>query len=422
MPNTWIKNTARLATTPERQIVLDIIEAGYDAIDTKKIIQSQVSLNNQTLTIKGQNFDISGVKNIYVVGFGKPSCQAASVLDEILGDTIKQGVAIGLAPVACEYIQTYGGTHPRPSVQNVEVSEKIMELSKNLTEHDLVIVVVSGGGSALLCWPMRECEQANRLYEDFLGTGGDIKELNTVRKHISMLKGGGLAKELYPATVIGLIFSDVPGDNFDYIASGPTYKDVTTAADAQAILDKYHLTGYDLNETPDEDKYFEKVTNIPLVGNIEALDAMQTKAQDLGLKVKILSNELYDEPHQIAEKFLAAAEPGYVVLAGGEPKAIVTKKDGTGGRCARLGIEVLPLLEQSDVFAAIASDGLDNSEFAGVIEDFATAQKVAAGSINTADYKDRWDSLGFYAQTGNELLQTGPTQANVSDLMIMYRQ
>lgn len=422
MSKNWIKNRTALQTSPERQIVLDVIEAGYDAIDTKEIIKATVKLEGKKLQVKDQVFDLEGVEHIYVVGFGKASCLAASELDTILGSSIKEGVAIGLAPISCDYIQTYGGSHPLPSVANVEFSDKIVQLSKDLTEKDLVIAIVSGGGSSLLCWPMDECKQANKLYEDFLKTGGNIKELNTVRKHISMLKGGGLAKVLYPATVVGLIFSDVPGDNFEFIASGPTYKDTTTIHDAQAILDKYGLTGYTLNETPNDDVYFEKVTNVPIVSNIEALDAMKVKVENLGLKAQVLSSELYDAPEHIVKKFLKEIEPGTVVLGGGEPKAVVPVSGGTGGRCQRLGIEMLPLLKETDVFAAIASDGLDNSNSAGIIEDWSTLQKVHRDNIDIKDYQDRWDSLGFYKQTGNELLETGPTQANVSDLMVMYRK
>ncbi len=418
----WIKNSAQLGTTSERMKVLDILESGLEAINTRKIIEKSVSLNGSILTVKDQSFDLTNIENIYVVGFGKVSCMAASVLDQILGKNISGGVAIGLSPVACEYIETFGGTHPHPSVQNVELSEKIIDLSKKITERDLVIVIVSGGGSALLCWPMEECHQANRLYKEFLTTGGNIIELNTIRKHISMLKGGGLAKMLYPAKIIGLIFSDVPGNEFDFIASGPTYKDVTTVADAQAILDKYNLTDYKLNETPSEDKYFENVINIPLVSNMDAISAMSETAKKLGIKPKVLSYELYDSPEEIVAKFLKFIEPNCAVIAGGEPRAVITEKNGSGGRCERLGLQMLSKLTELDTFAAIASDGLDNSLAAGVIEDWATAQICQDKQINQQDYLDRWDSLGFFEQTGNELLQTGPTQANVSDLMILYRK
>ena len=422
MNKQWIKNTTQLTTTQSRQKVLEIIEEGFNAINTEKAIRSSVSLSENNLKISDQTFSLEGINNVFVIGFGKASCLAASIIDEILGSTIKEGVAIGLAPIACEYIQTYGGTHPHPSIQNVALSQKIMDLSEKLTEKDLVIVIVSGGGSALLCWPMKECEQANRLYQEFLKTGGNIKELNTVRKHISLLKGGGLAKHLFPATVIGLIFSDVPGDNFKLVASGPTYKDETTIADAQTVLDKYNLKNYNLKETPKEDSFFKKVVNIPLVSNLDALEAMKRKAESLGLKVKVLSSKLYGSPEQIANKFLNAIEPNCVVLGAGEPKTIIQRTDGTGGRCQRLGIEILPFLTENDVFAAVASDGFDNSSAAGIIEDRQTLQRMNELKIDILDFKNRWDSLGFYTQLGNELLQTGPTEANVSDLIIMYRK
>ncbi len=422
MDKLWIKNRAELVQTPERETVLKIIEGGFNAIDTDKAIKSAVSLTGNKLFIKDKGFDLTNVENVYVVGFGKASCLAASAIDEILGSTIKEGLAIGLNPIACEYIQTYGGTHPHPSVQNVEISEKIMDLSKKITDKDLVIVIVSGGGSALLCWPIEECHQANRLYQEFLKTGGDIKELNTIRKHISLLKGGGLAKQLYPGQVIGLIFSDVPGDNFQHVASGPTYKDQTTIADAQQILDKYGLKDFKLNETPKDDKYFERVTNIPLVSNIDALEAMKKQAESAGLKVEILSTELYDSPELVAAQFIAKAEPNTVILAAGEPKTTISNSGGTGGRCQRLGMEILPFLKEGDVFAAFASDGLDNSAADGVIIDYQTFQEMQSKNLDYKDYMDRWDSLSFFEKLGGSLIQTGPTQANVSDLMILYRK
>ncbi|HEX3095770.1 MAG TPA: DUF4147 domain-containing protein [Patescibacteria group bacterium] len=421
MSKQWIKNKAQLATSDARRMVLDIIEAGYEAIDTESVMKSAISLTDEVLTIKGQSFNLKDYHNTYVIGFGKAACTAAAVIDEILGNNISEGVAIGLSPIACDFIKTYGGTHPHASEENVALSKKILDLSSTLTEKDLVIVIVSGGGSALLCWPIEECKQANKLYEDFLKTGGDILELNTVRKHISLLKGGGLAKHLYPAQVIGLVFSDVPGHHNGVIASGPTFKDESTVKDAQKILDKYKLSGYVLNETPKEDKYFEKVVNIPLVSNIDAVSAMKAKAESLGLKTKILSEEIYDTPEETAQKFFESSEPGLVVLGAGEPKTIVTRKGGgTGGRCQRLGLEALPLLEVDDVFAVFASDGLDNSQAAGVIEDSQTQQLMIDKNLDYKAFEATWDSLGFYSALEDGLIMTGPTGANVSDLMVWY--
>jgi glycerate-2-kinase len=422
MAKEWIKNKADLATTPERKLVLDIVESGLDAIDTESAIRAAVSLDQNILRIKDQTFDLSGVRHVYVVGFGKVSCMAASILDDILGEAIKHGVAIGVEPVACEFIDTYGGNHPLPSLQNVELSQKIVELSKNLSEEDLVITIVSGGGSALLCWPIEECHQATRLYEEFLKTGGDIKELNTIRKHISSLKGGGLAKLLYPARVVGLVFSDVPGDAYDFIASGPTYKDDSTVADAQAILDRYQLTGYTLNETPKEDMYFERVTNIPLVSNIDALHAMQQKSESLGLPTKIISSELYDAAPSLVEKFLNAVEPGTIVLGAGEPEMVVPEDHGYGGRCQHVALEMLPHITAADTFATVASDGIDNGDAAGAIEDYETLTRAKEKKLDMETYKQKYDSCAFYRELGNELLKTGPTHTNVSDFMIFYRK
>lgn len=416
-----ILNRDLLATSSYRETVLDIIEAGYEAIDTEAVINTKVKVQSNVLQIEGHNFNLTDYEHVYVVGFGKASCKAAYVLEQILGNAIKDGIVIGIKPTQCDIIQTFGGSHPMPSVQNVEVSEKIIDLSKKITEKDLVITVVSGGGSALLCWPMDECKQAQQLYEDFLGTGGNIRELNTIRKHISQLKGGGLAAELYPATVVSLIFSDIPGDHYELVASGPTYKDTSTIADAQAVIEKYSLKEYNLIETPKDDKFFERVTNIPIVSNINALDCMAKKVAELGLKSKIVSSELYGSLPEVTAELLQAVEPGVVVLGAGEPKLIVTTTGGSGGRNQMLAMEFLPKLEGADVFASIASDGRDNGEYAGVVEDKTTFERANSENINYEDYKKRFDSENFYLRLGSELLQTGYTDANVSDLMIYYR-
>lgn len=417
----WITNRDQVGTTEARNIVLDIVEAGLDAIDTDTVVRASVSIDGSNLKIKQHVFDLTHYEHLYIVGFGKASCVASAALSSVLGSTIDSGIAIGLAPVTCEYIGTYGGTHPLPSVRNVELSQKIVDLSGTVTEKDLVLVVVSGGGSSLLCWPMTECEQAQRLYQAFLKTGGDIKELNTVRKHISSLKGGGLAKLLYPATVVGLIFSDIPGDSFEHTASAPTYLDTTTVADAQAIIDRYQLGTFELTETPKDSKYFERVTNIPLVSNLEVLSAMENKAVELGLRTHVLSAELYEDTETVAKLFTAAAKPGTVVLGAGEPKVVVTAEGGTGGRCQRLGIDMLPLLTLTDVFAAVASDGLDNGTAAGVIEDSSTVTGLTTNHLDLEDYRKRFDSQTLYERLGHELLMTGPTHANVSDFMVLYR-
>jgi glycerate-2-kinase len=234
------------------------------------------------------------------------------------------------------------------------------------------------------------------------------------------LKGGGLVKLAYPATVIGLIFSDVPGDNFSEVASGPTYKDETTVLDAQKIIDENNLGYFDLMETPKENKYFEKVHNFVLVSNKTAVEAMAKKGEELGLEAKIVSTDLYDEVEIALKKIFSAEKENSVVLAAGEPSVVVPKNAGHGGRNLHLGLEAIKnkMVDDNSVFISFASDGMDNSDVAGAVVDKETTEKAQKLNLDAADYANRFDSYNFFQQTG-DLIFTGPTGANVSDLMIL---
>lgn len=420
MTTDWIKNSSHLASTKLRRDIFTIAEAGLAAIDTEKIIMDSVSLQGQTLNIKNQSFNLSQYKNIKVIGFGKVSCKAALALEKVLGQLIDSGITIGLASTGCEIIKTYAGTHPQPSYQNVDISEQIFDISKNATAQDLVIVIVSGGGSSLLCWPKAECDQGQMLYHQFLKTGGTIKELNTIRKHISLLKGGGLAKILYPATVVGLIFSDIVGDHFDMIASGPTYLDSSTVADAQTIIDKYGLAKFELAETPKDEKYFGKVTNIPLISNVQALEMMQKCAVGLGYKALVVSTEVYDEAPVILKKMWDELGDYNLVLAGGEPRMKV-KEGGNGGRNLYVAMHALNLIGPDECFLALASDGLDNSDAAGAVVDEKTLATLKNLNLNLADSITKFNGYNLFQQLG-DLVFTGPTDANVSDLLILAKK
>ncbi|MDR3519292.1 MAG: DUF4147 domain-containing protein [Candidatus Pacebacteria bacterium] len=445
MDGHWIKNWDTLAITLNRKIALEIIESGLDAIKTENVIASLVVLSGEKLSIQGEDFDLAKFKKIKVVGFGKSSCQAALALEKILGDKITSGAVIGLEKVECKYIETFAGTHPRATDANVVAGKKIYEIIKDSTEEDLIIVLVSGGGSALLCYPESEYIQGAKLYDEFLKTGGTISEMNTIRKHLSLLKGGGLAKIAYPATVVGLIFSDVPGNIFKNVASGATYKDDTTVSDVEKIIAENNLGEFDLIETPKEDKYFEKVHNFVLVSNKTAVEAMEKKSEELGLKVNIVSTELYDEVDKALEKIFGnvsdvghllkqvynVSAPGDVVrqqggrptsvtLAAGEPRVVVPKNAGKGGRNLHMGLEAvkMKLVKDDSVFISFGSDGMDNSDAAGAIVDKSTMEKIVKFGLDVNDYATRFDSYDFFQKTG-DIIMTGPTGANVSDLMIL---
>ena len=416
----WIKNFDELATTENRKLVLELAECAYDSINTEKVIENNIKLENNTLTILGESFDLSKFKRIKVVGFGKCSPDAALALEKVLGDRVNAGVVIGLKKVDCKYIESFVGTHPVPTEVNISPGKKIFDIVDKSDEGDLIIALVSGGGSALLCYPESECTQGGELYEEFLKAGKSISELNNIRKHLSLLKGGGLAKIAYPATVISLIFSDVPGDHFEEVASGPTYKDVTTVEDIKKAIKENNLKEFDLVETPKDDKYFEKVHNFVLVSNKTAVEAMAVKAKEMGFKVDIVSTDLYDEVEETISKIFHEEADNTVVLAAGEPKLVVKKKGGSGGRSLYMSLEEIKLkmVDSKSVFLALASDGMDNSDAGGAIVDYQTIEKFEKLNIDVEDSLERFDAYPVFKKSG-DMIMTGPTGANVSDLMIL---
>lgn len=428
MQRKWIKNLDVLAPSileiENRRFALAVAEAGIEGIATDDVVSRAVRLEGDILQVFDKNFDLKLYKKIKVVGFGKASCQAALALEKILGSRIHEGAIIGLHKIESEYIDIYAGTHPRPSEENSVGSERIYKICEEATEDDLVIAIVSGGGSALLCYPDSECDQGRVLYDSFLKSGKTTVELNTVRKHISALKGGGLAKTAYPATVIGLIFSDIPGNHFEDVASGPTYKDASTIEDALTIIKNHDLGEFELTETPKEDKYFEKVHNFVLVSNDIAVSAMLKKAQELGFHTKIVSTELYDEVDTSLSKILETeSHKDCFILAAGEPVLEVKKKGGSGGRNLFMALRAvkLGLVPPGSVFISLASDGMDNSDAAGAVVDDYTLSKIKEQKLNIDEYLDNYDAYSFFQKT-DDLIHTGATGANVSDLMIFFRR
>lgn len=434
-----IKNISQLDSSPLRHTALNILQAALNSIDTESVIRKSVALDGNTLRIRDASYDLSNFKRIRVIGFGKAAARAASALEQLLGNHITDGAIISLEDAHCKLIKTYKGTHPLPSQENVEATEYIIKIAESSDEHDLIIVIVSGGGSALLCWPEPEYMQGKRLYEAFLKSGGTINQLNTVRKHISEIKGGGLAKMLHPATVVGLIFSDVPGDHDDVVASGPTFFDATTAVDAERIARELGLGTYEFIETPKDAQLFASVRNITLVSNTVALDAMSAAAQEAGFVPVLLTSELYDPAQQAIEKLFASARPRSAIIAGGEV-SVKTHHNGSGGRNLHMSLLALQRITENQLFVALASDGMDNSDAAGAIADSATAASAQKAGLDPKPYIERTDAYTFFQKINNPALEehltrlehspmlfrggdnmliTGPTGANVSDLYLL---
>ncbi len=418
MSKTWIQNFKEIATTPIREHGLHIMEAGLSAIDTETIIRGAIKLSGDKLTIQDEAISLRGVGRVLVFGFGKAAAKAAETIESILGDRISGGVVISIGGGQSKRIEMFAGTHPRPTEANIAASKRLIEIANGITEKDIVLVIVSGGGSALTCWPEDECDQGAALYNAFLKSSGTIHELNIVRKHLSLIKGGGLAKLLYPARVFGLVFSDVPGKHPEIIASGPTYFDKTTVKDAQRIVDKYNLGSYRLLETVKENKYFERTTNHILVSNVNAIEAMERRGGELGYKALVLSTKVYDEIDLLDEEFMHSSRPKHAVLAGGEPRLVVNTTHGSGGRNQHLALTMATKLKPQQVFISFASDGKDNSDAAGGIVDAGTLVRAKKAGLDMVKHIRRFDAMTALSQTG-DLIYTGATGANVSDLMIM---
>jgi glycerate 2-kinase len=236
-----------------------------------------------------------------------------------------------------------------PSRKNFLFTKKIIErFQGKLTKDDLVIVLVCGGGSAMLVYPKISLKKYIQVNQELLKSGANIYEMNTIRKHLDLVKGGGLLKILYPAKVISFIFSDVPGNDLSFIASGPTVKDKTKITDALKIIKKYKLKSVkkeDLIETPKEEKYFKNVRNILALSNLTALKAMKEKAESLGLKAKILTDNLKGDVKDVA-KFLfqeIKKSKEKILIAGGET-TVKVKGKGKGGRNQELVLWFLKYL------------------------------------------------------------------------------
>lgn len=422
-------NFEELGTTPLRHAALAIAEAGLAEIATPAAIRRLVILRGDDLMIGEAHYDLAKVGKLLVVGIGKCALEAGAELEEILGERLVGGIVVDVHKGQLAKIETYAGTHPFPSEINIDIAKRIIGFLSGLKENDLVIFIISGGGSTLLCQPQdMTCYNEADLLKTMFDRGANIQEINTVRKHLSLARGGYLAKYAYPARGAALIFSDVPGDDLGFVASGPTVKDSTTVEEATAIVKKYDiekLCGFFCNliETPKDDIYFQNIRNILAVSNQTALTAMAAKSKELGFKTEIKTAEMVGEANiagrQIAED-LKTAPPKTVFLYGGET-TVTVKKTGRGGRNQELALAALPDLGSRELVLALASDGRDNGEYAGAIADGETLKKALISGLKPEEFLAGNRSTDFFEKT-SDLLITGDTGSNVSDLVIGIKE
>lgn len=430
-------------------IAEEIFRAGINAVLPSTLIPSQVSILDNTLIVGGNKFSLDAFKNIFVIGAGKASAHMALEIEKILGGRISNGHIITKYGHSCnlKYCTITEAAHPVPDDNGFRATGAVIELASAAESDDLVICLISGGGSALFAdFPMGSNAEEIMLLNDLLvNSGASIIEINTVRKHLSEIKGGQLARLVYPATLVSLIISDVPGDPAEVIASGPTVPDNSTFKDALNVLEKYDLqkkipSGLlnhlkagimgSLPETPDvNDHVFARTLNILAGTNNLALKACREKAVLHNLNARIISRELQGETTQVAKYFSESAFAMHAsegelkpvcLIFGGETTVKMTGT-GRGGRNQHLALQVGLLLGGRDkiTFLSGGTDGNDgNTDVAGAVVDNSTIPDSLNNNIDPEVYLRNFDSYSFFKQAGGHIY-TGPTMTNVMDIYIL---
>ncbi len=423
----YIKNVEELASNPNRKIVVDLIETAYASIAPDQVFKTDFSFADNILTIKGQTFDLNNFERVFLVGFGKGSSGICKILEEKLGDKLTEGYDIDVVDETFTKVEYTKGTHPLPSQENFDYTKKVITKLTGLSEKDFVIIVTCGGGSVLFEKPHTfTLEHMISVNKALLASGATISEMNVIRKHLSQVKGGGLAKILFPATVVNLIFSDVPGNDLSVIASAPLVKDPTSVKDAIAIFDKYALeedqllSPQDFIETPKEDQYFENVHNILLVSNLTALTAMEKKARSLGYEVVVTTDRQQGDARTLGKDLIQETPQGQILLAGGESTIKITGH-GKGGRNQALVLAAIPYITEGTVLASFGSDGWDFYELAGALADSDTQKKAKEMNLDAKAFLDDDNSYEFWTKVGDGI-NTGKQESNVADLYIVLKK
>lgn len=433
-----------------RDAALAIFRAGLEAGDVRSLLQKTVRLQGSCFQAGSVEFDLARVRRLLVLGAGKASGAMARALEEILGDRLTDGLVVvkdGYR-VPTSRIRLVEAGHPIPDERGERAAREILALAQGAGESDLVVVLISGGGSALAPAPVPPITLAEKqaLTRALLAAGATINELNAVRKHCSRIKGGQLAKVAARAPVLSLILSDVVGDLLDVIASGPTAPDETTYADTLAILDRFGLRGRvpetvrrhldqgahgEIPETPKAaDPVFRRVTNQIIGNNTLIVEAAQVQARELGFNVHLLTSALQGEAREVARRFADLAQqiktgrgparPPACVIAGGETTVAVRGR-GKGGRCQEFCLAgALAIQGMNDVLLmAAGTDGTDGpTEAAGALADGRTVQRASQKGLDARASLTENDSFGFFSALG-DLITTGPTNTNLLDLYLL---
>lgn len=433
--------------TSLRADLWQIAQIALKVVEPEACLRRAMQRHGEALVIGENTIAFSRIRKIVVVGMGKASARMAVALEEMLEGRITAGLVVtadGYA-VPTETIEVVEAGHPVPDERGLAAARRIITLVDQAREEDLVIVLISGGGSALFSLPAEGISLSDlvRTNELLLGSGATIRDVNTVRKHLSQVKGGGLAKRAFPAQVLSLIISDVPGDPLDVIASGPTAPDSTTFADAKRILQRYDLwTEVPLPvrkrieaglcgrvaETPKpDDPLFQRVQNVIVSSGRLAALAAQAAGERLGYRTLLFTTILEGEAREVGTMLASFArelvhfgrpvQPPALVVAAGET-TVTVRGTGKGGRNQELALSAALGIEgfANVVIGSLGTDGKDGpTDAAGGSVDGGTVARLRARGIDPQRALANNDSYTALERSG-DLIVTGPTGTNVADL------
>ncbi|MFH1136048.1 MAG: glycerate kinase [Pseudomonadota bacterium] len=438
-----------------RKDALAIFQAALAAAEPGRAVSSALERSGEMLSVlEGgkiiKSFDLSKVHRVFVIGAGKASAPMAKAVEDILGDRItdglvcvKHGHGLGLGK-----IRVVEAGHPEPDQAGVEAALSMKDLLEETTKEDLVISVFSGGGSALLIMPLPGLKLADKqkVTRLMLACGADIREINSVRKHLSGVKGGRLARLAAPAAVVNLMLSDVIGDDMDVIASGPLVPDRSTFEEAAVVLAKYKLmkkipaaakrcltrglTGQEPETPKAGDPAFEQVVNVVIGSNLICLLAARDQAQSLGYRPLVLSSTIEGETREAARFHTALAreiqnsgnpvKAPACLISGGET-TVTLKGPGKGGRNQEFALAAALALDGREkilVFSA-GTDGSDGpTDAAGAMADGDTAARGGRAGLSARMHLEENNAYPFFEELG-DLIKTGPTLTNVMDVRLV---
>ncbi len=449
-----IQNKEKLLTEKNkkaRKICLEVIEHALKKVNPRKQIRKNFQSSKEKLKIYGRTLNLKNIENIYVIGAGKASHEMGKEIENQLSDRIEKGIIItkhGYKKESLKKIETLEGGHPLPDENCLAGTRKILEILKNVGEKDLVINLISGGGSALLSLPENSIslENLKKTTKLLIECGATIDEINTVRKHTSQVKGGKLGQKIAPARMISLIISDVVGDKLNTIASGPTVPDSTTFKDANKVLENYSLLkkipksvrnhiergkSGEIKETPKEEDFRNiNSKNIIISNNDKATEVAAEKGKKLGLNTLILSRMIEGESKEVGKAHAGILQdikrtntplnPPAIIISGGETTVKIEKSKGKGGPNQEFVLGAARKISglEGVAVASVDTDGSDGpTSIAGGIVDGETERLLSEKGLGIEDVLDSHDSKSALEKVNGTII-TGPTGTNVNDLRV----